>query len=1158
MPPGDETHQAFDRRLDVDGRVSHEQRLAMLADQLQDPAAAAIAVQNNLHGLDPNLWSILGEHLHRHAATDRDQAERAAVWLHRVAAKNVAFAAAWVSHPDHPAPQEHQADLILRLCGSLGTQLRAFHQKVTSVAGHQLRTTDPLLGNRSVPAHDFAVLWPNPLTDDPVPTDLPKWLVDTSWAGSGVKKLGSRLREVVRGWTSLVAEGHPQKPASLVDALVTLRTLELPGPGAHSAFGAAYAQARADARDFEPTFASYLKGFSVPRLPLPLASVTHAGYTGRFVSRDDPTGLLLGSLTHCCQHVGGVGEYSAVHGQENPRGGFLAIEDSDGNVIGQSWVWLDPASRTWCLDNIELRESNDDDDIAQLSTRERTGLARRHENIAELYKQMGAKLAQHTGIPVTVGVSYTPRTLVTHFQKIKAEQYADVTGLGYTDADKQRLVAEPDSNAEHWSMLDGQDAAPGSSVTWRHSDGTTVRIQRTWDGGTPVRTTVQIVEPLQVDDLPDHVHAFAASVGGYDHLTILDHENTVLVEYEATGVPAEELIGPSVTREARHYAQEFGTDTGRILAMLTQPGDLAEVLSTSDFTAHDILEFADYAPLTALAVAVRAGVTRRDILAYREAGLVLPEVCYLLQRGVTRDDLTVVHEKSTLANLVSFLQMCNDFDWDTAQCRDVGLALIANDFGTRLRETPSLLPLVNFDARTLVRYLELDVHLHTVGVLLRQPTCEPADIFTLVELGLPLERVEGWYISGGTTDEVVYLASQNANLHEAGRLRTHVTTDLSTIAFLACNDVTVHTAQAFVNSGGTLPELLDAITSGGSPNALAELLADGFSAADATAIALVMRDANDTSGTLTRRTFMSAVYAGISREELGSLARQGISPAQAHAAHVERLKAEAAAHPVEAAYSDDDIERLTTAGATREHIQLFSLFDPQRVLPGMLLSRRMSMSDAVSLVHAQVRLTSPVLALLRRGWHVDVVIRLAQADVPLDVAQNLLDQDVDPADIVALVTDHRAGRLAADSTVQRAFVAYLKDHGNAELFSHALVKTLTSAEDTATQLLFLQERFDADVIRLMIAHVDRFPFAPLTATAITLVENGVTSAEIAACIQETGTLDALAPTPSQWSKFNEVLPPAMVPEQRPLEPLTRRVAARRRSQVTAATSIAPQ
>lgn len=88
---------------------------------------------------------------------------------------------------------------------------------------------------------------------------------------------------------------------------------------------------------------------------------TSSGYRGYFLPRDDPRGTQLGVLTDCCQHPAGAGASCSIAGQSHPASGFFVVEDLEGNVVAQSWVWAasgetnGQASTGVIFDNIEAR-----------------------------------------------------------------------------------------------------------------------------------------------------------------------------------------------------------------------------------------------------------------------------------------------------------------------------------------------------------------------------------------------------------------------------------------------------------------------------------------------------------------------------------------------------------------------------------------------------------------------------------------------------------------------------------------------------------------------------------------------------------------------------------------------------------------------------------
>ena len=84
----------------------------------------------------------------------------------------------------------------------------------------------------------------------------------------------------------------------------------------------------------------------------------------RALAKDDPLGFVLGDITNCCQHIGGMAQSCVDDGYKNPNAGFIVFEESilDDNgldteekrVLAQAYVWYDPDTKTVCYDNIEI------------------------------------------------------------------------------------------------------------------------------------------------------------------------------------------------------------------------------------------------------------------------------------------------------------------------------------------------------------------------------------------------------------------------------------------------------------------------------------------------------------------------------------------------------------------------------------------------------------------------------------------------------------------------------------------------------------------------------------------------------------------------------------------------------------------------------------
>lgn len=84
----------------------------------------------------------------------------------------------------------------------------------------------------------------------------------------------------------------------------------------------------------------------------------------RVLEKDDPLGFVIGDITNCCQVIGSKAESCVIDGYTNENSGFIVFEqtilDNEGNptdkkrLLGQSFVWYDPITKTVCFDNIEI------------------------------------------------------------------------------------------------------------------------------------------------------------------------------------------------------------------------------------------------------------------------------------------------------------------------------------------------------------------------------------------------------------------------------------------------------------------------------------------------------------------------------------------------------------------------------------------------------------------------------------------------------------------------------------------------------------------------------------------------------------------------------------------------------------------------------------
>lgn len=102
-----------------------------------------------------------------------------------------------------------------------------------------------------------------------------------------------------------------------------------------------FAKNKISRQSAEVTVQTIRKSVKTPTL-LPLTDLYHdreSGMRGYFLPRNDIRGMQLGVLTGCCQHPDGAGEDCAEAGQTHPASGFFVVEDRNGKIVAQSWMW---------------------------------------------------------------------------------------------------------------------------------------------------------------------------------------------------------------------------------------------------------------------------------------------------------------------------------------------------------------------------------------------------------------------------------------------------------------------------------------------------------------------------------------------------------------------------------------------------------------------------------------------------------------------------------------------------------------------------------------------------------------------------------------------------------------------------------------------------
>jgi hypothetical protein len=179
----------------------------------------------------------------------------------------------------------------------------------------------------------------------------------------------------------------------------------------------------------------------------------NSGLTARFLPRSDPRGLYLGHLTDCCQYPGSAGESCAWAGVEKPLHGFFVVEDRNGNILAQSWVWSD-GNGGMCFDNVERKTStadgwnahwgvgnapDPDAVIDGLDWEAMSSTQRRSWTIRALYQKAAGDCLDRFDT-VTMGVSMTKIPLDGFTRATTPLTPHDYTG--YRDSQQQAVLAK--------------------------------------------------------------------------------------------------------------------------------------------------------------------------------------------------------------------------------------------------------------------------------------------------------------------------------------------------------------------------------------------------------------------------------------------------------------------------------------------------------------------------------------------------------------------------------------------------------------------------------------------------------------------------------------------------------------------------------------------
>ncbi|MBQ6154262.1 hypothetical protein IJI99_00075, partial [bacterium] len=90
-------------------------------------------------------------------------------------------------------------------------------------------------------------------------------------------------------------------------------------------------------------------------------------FKGIVLAHDDPRGMTIGPDTGCCMTINGVSESCIASGYSDKEAGFFALYDPDGQLMAQSYFYINPnRPDVVIMDNIEANQGRDFDKILKL------------------------------------------------------------------------------------------------------------------------------------------------------------------------------------------------------------------------------------------------------------------------------------------------------------------------------------------------------------------------------------------------------------------------------------------------------------------------------------------------------------------------------------------------------------------------------------------------------------------------------------------------------------------------------------------------------------------------------------------------------------------------------------------------------------------------
>jgi len=196
-------------------------------------------------------------------------------------------------------------------------------------------------------------------------------------------------------------------------------------------------------QQFETLQDWYLTAINIPKEDLAIVCKKDdedEPITYEVLDKGNPLGAVIGTLTNCCQVVGGAGQKCVEYGMTQPNSTFIAFRQGE-RLIGQAWVWYDKETGQVTLDNIEVPD-------AVMSDLKRFEGMR--EGVIDCINRLGVNLVKSMNanfeeqgktervnkVTIGLGCNDFKRFLLSNYQQTK--DIKELTGYGgYSDAKKE-------------------------------------------------------------------------------------------------------------------------------------------------------------------------------------------------------------------------------------------------------------------------------------------------------------------------------------------------------------------------------------------------------------------------------------------------------------------------------------------------------------------------------------------------------------------------------------------------------------------------------------------------------------------------------------------------------------------------------------------------